>query len=220
MKVLIIDDQPLFRKALTRLITSKTLKVVGEAYDSASAHRQTLSLLPDLTILDLNIGGRAGLGLITDLKANHPPGRILVYSSQEEKIYARRAIKAGAHGYVMKRSAIKCLRDALAKVVLGELYVSESIQQVFMGEIFSKKRKLTEESLVIQSLSNRELQILHLLGTELSSSQMAAELNLSIKTISTYRERLKDKLNLESSSKLVEFAAEFLYNANMPKAKG
>lgn len=214
MNVLIADNQPLLRKALIRLVkTFKHLAVTGEAHDAAAAHRLTTTLLPDITILDLNLNGRAGLGLIKDLKTAHPSGRILVYSSHEEKLYARRAIKAGAHAYVMKQSAIKYFRQALENVIHDQLYVSESLQQVFMGELFGEKRSRKGEGPAIQTLSDRELQILHLLGLELSSNQIAEELNLSIKTISTYRERIKDKLNLESSSKLEDFAKEFLHDA-------
>jgi len=216
MKVLLIDDQPLIRLGLSRLIKSfNNFKVCGEAHDTSSAQKLMTELLPDLTILDLLMGGRGGMELVKELKTLHPAGRILVYTSHDENIYARRVLQAGAHGYVMKRLEIKQLRQAIEAVTRGEHYVSDVLQKAFIKEMFEGSRKRDKASQ--PKLSDRELQILYILGMGMSSAQIAKDLSLSIKTIGTYRERIKDKLNLATAAELENYAQDFVHAATHDK---
>jgi two-component system invasion response regulator UvrY len=210
MNILLVDGQPIVRTALTGLLkASATFTVCGEAGDVFSAQRLTEKLQPDCTILDIILGGRDGIELVKNLKDIHPTGKILIFSSQDERIYARRAIEAGAHGYVMKKIEIEQFHEALETIGRGEYYVSEILQKAFIQELFGQKRNRDKSSL--EALSDRELQILRLLGMGFSSAQIARELSLSIKTIGTYRERLKDKLNLDTATELESYAKSFVY---------
>jgi DNA-binding NarL/FixJ family response regulator len=210
MNVLLVDGHPIIRTALSALLkASQTFNVCGEAGDVFSAQQLTAQLQPDCTVLDIILGGRDGIELVKNLKGIHPMGKILIFSSQDERIYARRAIEAGAHGYVMKQIKVDLFCEALETIVRGEYYVSDILQKAFIQELFGQKRKRDASSL--EALSDRELQILRLLGIGFSSAQIAGELNLSIKTIGTYRERLKDKLSLETATELEGYAKNFVY---------
>ncbi|HEY8967117.1 MAG TPA: response regulator transcription factor [Candidatus Methylacidiphilales bacterium] len=209
--VLLVDDHPVVRMGLSLFLqASPGFEVCGEAGDSASARRLTETLRPDLAVLDLHMDGRDSLDLIRDMTQLHPACRILIYTAQDETLYARRVFRAGARGYVMKSAGVETVGEALRVLARGESYVSPALQKLFVEESVTGKRARTEGELTEENLSDRELQVLQLIGCGWNSTRIAAKLGLGIKTVGTYRERLKDKLGLENGGKLQAHAERFV----------
>jgi DNA-binding NarL/FixJ family response regulator len=207
--VLVVDDHPVVAAGLRLLLEGDAeFRLVGEAGDVTTARRCARELRPDMIVLDLVLGGRDGLELIEELRAEHPAARVLVYSSQDEMLYARRALRAGARGYVSKATGLEMVRSALATLAAGEVHVSEAVQRSLVREYADGSRAAREAPLDL--LSDRELQVFRLLGAGLGSAQVAAELNVSLKTVSTYRERLKNKLGLDNARELERSAENFV----------
>lgn len=210
--VLLVDDHAVVRLGLTVLLEEQPgFFICGEASSVVEARRITEELQPDYIVLDMLLGGRDGIELIEDLLVLQPAARILVYTSLNEQAYARRSLRAGARGYVMKASSFEELTSALLLVVQGELSVSDSV-----------KRTLIEQAAgatgtPLDSLSDRELQIYRLLGAGMDSASIARELCLSMKTVGTYRERLKNKLGLHSARELERNAESFVASGSDPR---
>jgi len=205
-RVLIVDDHQVARLGVVLLLERLGgFTVCGEAGGVAAARELADRERPDLIVLDLLLGGRDGIELIAELRARHAEGRILVYTSQDELRYARRALRAGAQGFVMKSAPIEELGRALAALGRGELWVSAAVQRVLVEEAGGRRRPDP-----IEGLSDRELQIFRLLGEGRTTAEVASELRLSIKTVGTYRERLKDKLDLGTARELERRAEAFV----------
>lgn len=206
-RVLIVDDHPVVLYGL-RFLLDQTPKfsVCGEAADSASALTQACALQPDFLILDLVLGGRDGIELLQDLIGIVPTARILIYSSQNEWRYARWTIQAGARGYVAKSEGLKIVARALDVIAAGGIFVSDAVRGRLL-ETFATDVTDVEDS-TIQQLSNRELQILRLIGDGNSPREVAAALGLSVKTVGTYCERVKVKLQLSNLRELEAFARD------------
>ncbi len=203
--VLLVDDHPVVRIGVRMALEdSGRYAICGECGDVATTHRLVEELLPTLIILDLMIGGRDGPELIEDLLAIHSEALILVFTSMSEATYAKRTLRAGAHGYVTKSQGLPAVVDALDKISLGEYAYSTAVQQ----SLFAATATGRETSGALAELSNREMQIFRLLGTGLGTAEIAAELKLGLKTIGTYRERLKNKLNLQSARELEQLAED------------
>jgi DNA-binding NarL/FixJ family response regulator len=208
-RVYIVDDNPIVRQGLCQLIDHEPdLFVCGEA-SSVEEARANLSLaLPDVVIVDLSLRDSDGLELIKDIKSKHGRMPVLVLSMHDEDIYAERMLSAGASGYIMKQAAADQLLIALRRVLNGGIYVSERVGASMIERIaVSGSRKLVDP---VERLSNRELQVLNLIGSGKSTREIARDLNLSVKTVESPRQRLKKKLNLESSPKLVQFAVNWI----------
>lgn len=203
--VLIIDDHPVVQMGLSLVLEkSPRFVVCGHAANVESARRAVEKHRPDLIILDLILGGRDGLEFLKELAELHPTARILVFSSQPEMIYARRAFQAGAWGYLMKDTGLEQVPDILTALMQGERFASEAVQREWFQHAAAKPSTRTNE------LSDRETQVLRLLGARRSTAQIAEELCLSIKTIGTYRERLKTKLGAQNARELEHLASEFV----------
>jgi len=205
--VLLVDDHPITRLGLRCLLEDHALfALCGEAGDVTAAHRLTEELRPDLIVLDLMLGGRDGPELIEDLLASHP-AKILVFSSMKESDYAPRALKAGARGYVGKSEGLEAVEAALEKIAGGAYAFGEAVMRTLLDQAAGGKNGL-------EALSNRELQIFRLLGTGKETAAIAAELHLGVKTIGTYRERLKSKLHLGSARELEAAARDLARQAD------
>lgn len=212
-EVIIIDDHPLFSRGLSQLIeTQKDYKVIGMAKDRNEALSLLDKTIPDLAIVDLNLGQEDGLELIKDILVIHPKTKILVLSMHDERFYAERAIKAGARGYIMKEEAESQVINAIKTVTSGDIYLSENekkrISTLSEGTSDTKDRFDT-----ISSLSDRQLQIFTLIGKGLGTVEIAKKLNLSIKTIDTHKENIKAKLHCASSAELRQMAIEWTNKA-------
>lgn len=202
--VLLVDDHPLMREGLASALPSGgQLVVCGEAGTCAEARERTDALRPDLLVLDLMLGGRDGISLLGELLRLHPPVKILVYSSHDEMLYARRALRTGAMGYLMKTSDRAAVVAALLKIARGERVMSAGVQAALVAETLGH----SAGTQALDILSDQELEVLRLLGAGLGLGEMAAEMNLSVKTIGTYRERLKNKLGIHSARELARKAA-------------
>jgi DNA-binding NarL/FixJ family response regulator len=208
-RVLIVDDHPIVRQGLTQLIAQeKELEVCGEADDAATALEAVRDLAPDVAVLDLMLKGSNGVELIREMKSRNPSVRILVISMHDEAIYAERALKAGAHGYIMKQKAANEVLSALRKVLAGEVYVSDEV----IGKILKRMVGGAGPDTGIERLSDRELEVFQWLGQGLAVSEIADKLKVSPKTIETYRSHIKEKLGLSSANDVLRVAVAWLEN--------
>ena len=208
--VLIIDDHPLFSRGLSQLIeTQSSYKVTGIAKNHDEAIQMLNDLSPDLAIVDLNLGQEDGLELIKDILAIKPQTKVLVLSMHDERFYAERALKAGAKGYIMKEEAESNVSTAINTVMEGNIYLSEAEKKRIDEHSVNKNKKDSEPFDLISLLSDRQLQIFTLLGKGLGSVEIAEKLSLSIKTIDTHKENMKNKLHCESSAELRKMAIEW-----------
>jgi DNA-binding NarL/FixJ family response regulator len=207
-RVLLVDDHPVMRMELRMVLEpSGKFKVCGEASTVAEGRELAEQLKPDFVVLDLLLGGRDGMELIPDILAAHPAAYILIYSSQDELRHARRALQAGARGYVSKTTSLPEVLAALEALARGELHVSAAVQRALVQEA---ARGNATAANPLDNLSNRELQVFRLLGSGLGTEAVADELRLSAKTVGTYRERLKDKLGLENARELERCAENYV----------
>ena len=205
-RILIVDDHPIVRRGIVQLIQNESnLEVCGEADSPATAVELLESLRPDLVIVDLTLAHANGLGLIKDLQARDPRLPVLVLSMHDETLYAERALRAGAMGYIMKQEATDHIVEAIRQVLGGNIYVSERMTTRMLHRLVGDKREAGAVS-PLETLSDREMEVLHLLGQGLSTRQIAEQLFLSVKTVETYLEHLKTKLGLESGRELIRYA--------------
>jgi DNA-binding NarL/FixJ family response regulator len=178
--------------------------LAAEAATAAEAHELIVKHEPGLVVLDLVLGGRDGVPVVGELLALHPAARILVYSSLDENIYARRSLRAGAFGYLSKTENLEVVCEALRAIVKGRHVMSPAIRESLVSESLGGPQPAVER------LSDRELQVLRLIGSGLSLGEIAKELNLSVKTVGGYRERLKMKVGVDTARELAKCAAGFL----------
>jgi DNA-binding NarL/FixJ family response regulator len=203
-RVLIVDDHPIVRQGLKRMIeTEADMEVCGEAATEAQARRAIRELNPDIVIVDLALQEGDGLELVRDVHAHHPDVPMLVLSMHDETIYAERLLAEGASGYIMKQAAADQLLNALRTVLRGETYLSEQLSQSLNLRVPGGDPEAHDP---VRRLSNRELQVLNLVGRGVSSREIAAELGLSVKTVESHRQSLKRKLNLATNSQLLQYA--------------
>lgn len=206
-RVLLVDDHPVVRSGLALLLDHvEGFAVCGEAATAAEARVVANKLQPDIIVLDLFLGGADGLALVAELREAAVGSRILVYSAQDEERYARRALQAGALGYMMKREDFATVRRALETLAAGRRYVSEAVTEQWLTTALAGETSGDP----LATLSDRELQILRLIADGRELGEMAEGLGLSVKTIGTYRERLKNKLGAPTSRELARKAATLL----------
>lgn len=206
-RILLVDDHPITRQGMKALIEQQLdLEVCGEADSAPHAVELFGKLAPDLAIVDVALKTSNGIELTKNLKAMSPTFPVLVVSMHDESLYAERAIRAGAMGYVMKQEAGEKIITAIRRLLQGEIYLNEKVKERMLQR-FVNKRGETQFS--IDSLSDREMEVFQLIGNGYSTRQIAQKLNLSTKTIDSYREHLKIKLNLSSGTELVRYAIQW-----------
>lgn len=204
-KILIVDDHAVFLDGLQRLINLESdLVVCGQAMDADEAMEKALELHPELSIIDVSLEGVNGIDLTKSLRARFPKMRILVLSMHKEMLYAERALRAGANGYIMKRESGETLINAIRQVLAGQTYISQEFNEFLLEKLSGQKSDL--QGSAIDSLSDRELEIFRLIGQGYGTKQIAEQLNLSMKTVIFHRGNIKLKLNLSSTSELVQLA--------------
>jgi DNA-binding NarL/FixJ family response regulator len=206
-KVLIVDDHPIVRQGLRLMIDEEPdLLVCGEAQSEREARTAIRELQPDIVIVDISLAQGDGLELVRDVHAHHPGLPMLVLSMHDELIYAERLLAAGASGYIMKHAASDQLLVALRRVLAGGRYLSESLSENLDRQKGGGHSLSATREDPIERLSNRELQVLSLIGRGQSSREAADRLGLSIKTVETHRQSLKRKLNLATNAQLLQYA--------------
>ncbi len=207
--VLIVDDHPIVRQGLAQLINQeKDLEVCGQAGDAHEAMQAIRTLAPDMVIVDLLLKGTSGMELIKDLKVQYPNLPVLTLSMHDEVVYAERALRAGARGYVMKKEATEKVVTAIRRVLAGEVYVSEGMAAQMVSRFVGGGAKEAGSS--VESLSDRELEVFRLIGEGFSTREMADKMHLSVKTIETYRAHIKDKLGLEDANQVLRCAIQWV----------
>jgi DNA-binding NarL/FixJ family response regulator len=208
-RIVIIDDHPIVRQGFTQLINQEDdLIVVGEAEDAAGAFGLVERLKPDLALIDLSLKNSNGIELIKDLSHLYPDFLMLVISLHEESVYAERSLRAGAKGFIMKAEATENVMTAIRMVLRGDIYLSGSMRNRILHSITSGGNPRNKKNME-EYLSDRELQVLQAVGRGASTKEIADDLNLSIKTIETYKSHLKQKLSLKNSTELMQYAVEW-----------
>jgi len=213
-QIFLVDDHPLVREWLTNLINQQPdLAVCGEAEDAAHALQAIAKLRPDVAIVDLSLKSASGLELIKDLKLRQPQVIVLVLSMHDESLYAERALRAGARGYIMKRETAKKVIGAIRQVIAGELCVSEKFAAV-MARKFLEGGPVSGSPIAL--LSDRELEVFQLLGQGYDTRRIAAALSVNFKTVQSYCARIKDKLRLNNATALLREAIRWEESRHAP----
>jgi len=210
LKVLIVDDHPAIREALTSNIDGRLgMRVIGDVGSAQSALELLERRSPDVAIVDISLNDAHGLDLVAEIREVCPAVRVLVFSMYDEGVYAERAIRAGASGYLMKRESTDQVIEAIQSVNDGEVYLSQRMS----SRILSKVIRQQEYSLssATEELTDREMAVFQMLGEGHSMSDIANELDLSRKTIETYRRRAKEKLGFDTVSELLQYAVQWSY---------
>ena len=208
-RIVIIDDHPLFRKGLEQLIASSDgFAVCGEAANAVEGLSTLRKLKPDLAIVDISLPGTNGIELIKNIRAEFPKLPVLVLSMHDESLYALRSIRAGAQGYVMKQEALENVVRALYEIMDGRPYLSPAMSAKLITKFASRSEN--ERSNPTDKLSDRELEILELIGKGHEVRDIATELHLSPKTVETHRAHIKEKLNLANARQVARFAVQWV----------
>lgn len=210
-RVVLVDDHPLVRERLVELINREAdLEVVGEAEDRHQALEVIESTRPQLAIVDLSLKASLGLELIKDLQVRQPGLPILVVSMQDEAVYAERCLRAGARGYITKQEASRHVMQAIRRVLEGGIHVSEAVAHQMLARSVGRQPH-KDPSSPIARLADRELQVFELIGKGHSTRQIGDLLGLDIKTIETYRARIKEKLGLKDAPELLQRAIAWVH---------
>jgi DNA-binding NarL/FixJ family response regulator len=208
-RIVIVDDHPLLRKGVGQLINNeKDLLVVGEAEDAAKALTVIETAKPDVALIDISLGGASGIELLKNIKARFPKLQVLVLSMHDESVYAHRALRAGASGYIMKQEATEKVLTALRKVLRGEVYLSERLGARMLNTLVGGRSSSATSP--IDALSDRELEVFSLIGQGHGTRPIAEKLHLSVKTIESHRAHIKEKLNLQTATELVHHAIQWV----------
>ena len=208
-KILIVDDHPIVRRGLTELINQeKDLVVSGQAEDAYQAMEAIRAQKPDMAIIDISLKGTSGLELIKDIKTQYPSLPVLTLSMHDEFLYAERALRAGAKGYIMKQQATEDLIMAIRKVLGGHVYVSDTVGTKMLTSLLGAGPEAGASA--VDRLSDRELEVFGLIGLGHGTRQIAERLHLSVKTVETYRAHIKKKLNLANAAELLRYAIQWV----------
>ena len=204
-RILLVDDHPMVRERLAEVILREPdLRVCGEAEDRFGALEKIASTQPHLAIVDLTLKRSHGIELIKDIRSRFPETRVLVVSMHDESLHAERALRAGAQGYITKLEATQNIMLAIRKVLRGEVYLSQQMAARIAGKAVGTSQP--EVSLPVNQLSDRELLVFEMIGRGCGTRQIAEDLHLEIRTVETYRARIKEKLNLKDANELLQYA--------------
>ncbi len=209
VKFLIVDDHPIFRHGLKTLIESDPrYRVYAEAGSTIEAIEVIEREPPDMVLLDISLGAHNGLDLLKSLRSHDPPIRALVVSIHDEAVYAERALRANARGYLMKHEASSVLKEAISEILDGKIFVSAP----FRERLLERACRARNEDLRSNAahLSDRELEVLKYMGQGYGATEIAATLSIAVKTVGVYQDHIKKKLSLESISELRKYAIEWM----------
>jgi DNA-binding NarL/FixJ family response regulator len=211
-RLLIVDDHPILRKGLSMLINQEPdLVVEGEAEDGRRVMEMVETMRPDLVIIDISLPGMDGIDLLKNIKIRYPDLPTLVVSMHDEALFAERALRAGARGYIMKQEAVEKVLTGIRRVLAGEIFVSNHITTRIVEKFFDGGTATPASPL--GSLSDREFTVFQLIGQGFGTRQIAEKLHLSVKTVESYRSHIKEKLKLESGTDLLKYAIQWAQNS-------
>ena len=209
--VFLVDDHPLVREWLTQMIQRENeLTVCGEAEDTHEALAKIEASNPDIVIADISLKSTHGLELVKDLQARRPALPVLVLSMHDESLYAERVLRAGARGYITKQEATKKILLAIRQVMAGQIYISEKMAARMVHKMVVGRAQ--DQKSPIERLTDRELEVFQLIGRGQGTRRIAAELHLGIKTVESYRARIKEKLKLEDGTQLLQQAIQWVHS--------
>jgi DNA-binding NarL/FixJ family response regulator len=207
-RVLVVDDHPIVRQGLALMINGEPdLVVCGEAEEAGSALEAVARQRPDVVVLDLSLQGPDGIDVLKTIRTTQPDLPVLILSMHDESIYAERALRAGANGYIMKQEATENVLVALRRILRRELHVSERVANRLLKHYVGGAPKGAEPT--VASLSDRELEVFRLMGAGQGTREIAEVLHLSVKTVESYQAHIKEKLSLRSSRELIKRAIEW-----------
>ncbi|MFM7603859.1 MAG: response regulator [Prosthecobacter sp.] len=207
-RIVLVDDHPIMRQGLTQLIRMESgLEVCGEAGSAREGLELVSKLKPDLAVVDLTLPDKNGLELVKDIRVMYPATACLVLSMHDESLYGERSLRAGARGYVMKEEAADQLISAIHKIMSGGIYVSEALSVRMLEQITSPSRT---RAAGIDSLTDRELEILELIGKGVATKNIATLLNISARTVEAHRAHVKEKLGISDGAALVRYAVQWV----------
>jgi DNA-binding NarL/FixJ family response regulator len=210
-RVLLVDDHPIVRQGLALLIDRETdLCVCGEAEGAHSAFHAIATLRPDMVVLDISLNGPDGLDVLKELRTKATNLPVLILSMHDESIYAERAMRAGANGYIMKQEATEKVLVAIRRILQGDVYLSDRLTSTMLQQYVRGSSPVKGSPLV--NLTDRELEVFRLIGEGHGTRQIAEELHLSVKTIESYQAHIKEKLALRNARELVQHAIEWTVN--------
>jgi len=208
-RVLIVDDHPIVREGLRALISQQPdLVVCGEAESVQDALELVESREPDIAVIDISLKDSDGLELIRRIRSMDSSIRMLVSSMHDESLYARRSLRAGALGFVSKENAARQIIDAIRRVLEGRIYLSQEMSEQLLSQMIRHEDEPDYRS--VESLSDRELEVFRCIGRGLTTREIAARLNLSVKTVETYRQRIREKLALRNGAELARRASQWV----------
>lgn len=208
-KIIVVDDHPMMRKGLSVTLNAEHgFEVIAQLERAEEVIQQYKSLAPDLAVIDISLPGMSGLELVKNLILLDPDLKILVVSRHEESLYAERVLRAGAKGYIMKHEAAEGLLKAAKKIINGGIYVSDEVSEKLLLGMSRGKKNISESP--IDQLSDRELEVFELTGKGNTTREIAEKLHLSVKTVESYRARIKTKLNLENATELMMHAVKWV----------
>jgi DNA-binding NarL/FixJ family response regulator len=207
--ILIVDDHPVVRQGLAQLIDQEhDLIVCGQAADAHEAMDVIKNLDPDLVVVDISLKETSGMELIKDIKIRYPSLPVLTLSMHDEAIYAERALRAGAKGYIMKQEATDKVVTAIRRVLAGEVYISDGMAAKMVSRLVGGASRRGASA--VERLSDRELEVFRLIGEGYGTREIAEKLHLSIKTIETYRAHIKEKLGFQDANELLRSAIQWV----------
>lgn len=215
--VLLVDDHPIVRQGLIQLINEESdMVVAGEASSAREATEQAQKLNPDVAVIDISLPDGNGVELIKEFRSRFPRTTCLALSMYDESMYAVRVLRAGGRGYLTKQEVTKKVITAIRQVVRGQVYVSEQMANRLVGQLVGAG---AQDASPIAELSDRELEVLTLIGRGLGTREVAEKLFISVKTVEAHKERLKEKLRLHNSTELLRFAVRFTLDQGEPETK-
>ena len=207
-KVFVVDDHPIVRQGLAQMVNREAdLIVCGEAEDASTVLQSIVTVKPDILIVDISLNGPDGLELLKNIRTRYPSLPVLILSMHDESIYAERALRAGANGYIMKQEAAEKVLGAVRQILNHETYVSDRVASKILQRYISGSE--SPKSSPLSDLSDRELEVFRLIGMGHSTRMIAEELHLSIKTVESYQAHIKDKLSLKNGRELVQHAIQW-----------
>jgi DNA-binding NarL/FixJ family response regulator len=211
-RVLIVDDHPIFRDGITQLINQEEdLEVCGGVGSAPQALSAVEQLQPDMLVVDISIQGTNGIELMKAIRAQRPTLPVLIASMHDENIYAERALRAGARGYIMKAAPSELVIQAIRRILEGDLYLSKNLREQFLHTFFVGRGANAGGSTVNQ-LSDREIEVFRAIGEGRGTREIATSLGLSIKTVETHRAHIKEKLKIRTAPELIRAAVEWVNN--------
>lgn len=207
--IFLVDDHPIVRQGLALLINREAdLVVCGDAEEAGSALQRIEELKPDLAVVDISLNGPDGLELLKNLRARHPNLPVLILSMLDESLYAERALRDGASGYIMKQEATERVLVAIRRILGGEIYLSDRVASRMLHRFVGGNQEGPPRS-PVADLTDRELEVFRLIGEGHGTRQIAEELHLSVKTVESYQAHIKDKLSLKNARELVQRAIQW-----------